>query len=578
MPDPGARAAETPAPSPRRPAGGADERRDLGPYRIEALLGRGGMSSVYRALQTTLDRPVALKLLPPEFAGDPTFVARFLQEARAAAALQHPHIIPIYDSGQYDGRYYIAMRYVDGVPLARAIPENGLSVPRALRIIEQIASALDYAHARGVVHRDVSAGNVMLEAGDRVTLMDFGIAQARQGSRLTRAGVAVGTLEYLSPEQARGEAATAQSDIYSLGVLAFELLSGKLPFTAADDRGLLLQHLNAPLPSIRQLRPDIPAGIDSAIQRCLAKDPAARFPSAAAFVAALNGALAESRRRTAVIVPPLAKPAVVAPPVRTTAPPAKPGPAKAAPPSRPNPTGPARGRLTHRHRLPRWAPLLLLLLLPAIAGGVYAERQVQTGAPGRAIGAVERTLSAHAPPPPAATSAGHRAGATSQPTATPPPATASPTAAPVHAALPEDAVQGFYSTLNPALQKGHEAAAMAAAYAYLSPSAQFQLPFADFQRQYAADTSLSWRWYPPTYTADKQNASIHVDLTEYRQGGNAVSHFDWVVVTSGSSGWRLDHVVAQVDTPTTNAPADEGAAGQGAAGRAGNGHGKGHKG
>src|SRR6185437_11342946 len=395
--------------------------------------------SVYRALQTTLDRPVALKLLPAEFAGDPTFVARFLQEARAAAALQHPHIIPIYDSGQYDGRYYIAMRYVDGVPLARAIPENGLPVPRALHIIEQIASALDYAHARGVVHRDVSAGNVMLEAGDRVTLMDFGIAQARQGSRLTRAGVAVGTLEYLSPEQARGEAATAQSDIYSLGVLAYELLSGKLPFTAADDRGLLLQHLNAPLPSIRRLRSDIPAGIDSAIQRCLAKDPAARFPSAAAFVTALNGALAESRRRTAVIAPPPIKAAVVGPPARATAPAAPTGPPKAKAPARPSPTGPARARLTHRRRFPRLAPLLLLLLLPAIAGGVYAERQVQTGAPGRVIGAVERTLSAHASPPPAATSAGHRAGAIS-PTATPRPATATPppTAAPVHAALPED--------------------------------------------------------------------------------------------------------------------------------------------
>jgi serine/threonine-protein kinase len=543
----------------------------LGPYRIEGLLGRGGMSAVYRALQTTLDRPVALKLLPAEFAGDQTFIARFLQEARAAAALQHPHIIPIYDSGQVDGCYYIAMRYVDGVPLARAIPESGLSVQRALPIVEQVASALDYAHARGVIHRDVSAGNVMLEAGDRVTLMDFGIAQARQGSRLTRAGVAVGTLEYLAPEQARGEPATAQSDIYALGVLTYELLSGKLPFTAADDRGLLLQHLNAPPPSIRRLRPDIPAGIDVAIQRCLAKDPAARFLSAAAFVTALTTALAESRRRTTVMAgPPVAAPAST-PGARKASAPTQTSAAKVAP-SRAAPVGPSRPTLVRRRRVPLRALLLLIPLLLILAGVAYAQQSGQFGRSIDGVSAAVRTLSSH-PAPPSLTAAGHNGVATSQPAATPPTATPPPTAAPVHAALPENAAQGFYAALNAALLNGHNAAGLAAAYAFLTPSAQFQLPFADFQRQYAADSSLAWRWYPPTYTADKQSASVHVDLTEYRRGGNAVSHFDWVVVPSGSSGWRLDHVVAQVAMPTTNTPADVGAAGT-----AGKGHGKEHKG
>jgi serine/threonine-protein kinase len=526
------------------------------------------MSAVYRAIQTTLDRPVALKLLPPEFANDPTFIARFLQEARAAAALQHPHIIPIYDSGQVDGRYYIAMRYVDGLPLARAIPAEGLPVQRAVHIVEQIASALDYAHARGVIHRDVSAGNVMLEAGDRVTLMDFGIAQARQGSRLTRAGVAVGTLEYLSPEQARGEVATPQSDIYSLGVLTYELMSGKLPFAAADDRGLLLLHLNAPPPSIRRLRPEIPPGIDAAIQRCLVKDPASRFLSAAAFVTALNAALADSRRRTAVIAPPGGLPPGTAPPVRCAAA-APPKQAAAAGAVSPRAASPARPRLVRRRRLPRWVLLAPLLLFLAVAGVAYAQRGAQLGQSPGLVRSVERTLTSRAAAIASSTALHSNASVAAQPTATaiPPAATAVPTAAPVHPALPQDAVQGFYVALNRALQNGHDAAGMAAAYAYLSPTAQFQLPFADFQRQYVADTSLAWSWRPPLYAADQKSANVAVGLTEYRNGGNATSSFAWVTVTDGANGWHLDHLAA-TSSAAPLIPASN----------AGNGHGKGHKG
>lgn len=564
MPDTGARATSS---GPLSPASVSVGSR-LGPYRIEGMLGRGGMSAVYRAMQTTLERPVALKLLPAEFAGDQTFIARFLQEARAAAALQHPHIIPIYDSGRVDGCYYIAMRYVDGVPLARAIPENGMAVQRAVSIVEQVASALDYAHARGVIHRDVSAGNVMLEAGDRVTLMDFGIAQARQGSRLTRAGAAVGTLEYLAPEQARGEPATAQSDIYALGVLTYELLSGKLPFSAADDRGLLLQHLNAPPPSIRRLRPDIPVGIDAAVQRCLAKDPAARYLSAAAFVTALTAALTESRRRTTAIAAPVAAPRI-APPTHTPAAPTKQPAAAKAPASGGASVGPRRPRLFRHRRVPRRVLALLALLFLLLAGVAFAQ---QSGQIGRSIGGVSaavRTFSPRATAQPSVAAA-HQA-ATRQPaaSATPLPPTAVPTAAAVHPVLPQDAVQGFYDSLNSALQHGHSPAAMAVAYAYLSPAAQLQLPFADFQRQYAADTSVGWSWVLPTYAAGRKSATVPLTLTEYRRGGAVSSNFAWIAVSDGVSGWHLDHVapVATTAAPLLRAPGNSGAA-----------HDKGHKG
>lgn len=569
MPETGAPA--TP-PGPRPPAPNLTRAASrLGPYTIEALLGRGGMSAVYRAMQTTLDRPVALKLLPSEFAGDPTFVARFLQEARAAAALQHPHIIPIYDSGQYDGRYYIAMRFVDGVPLARAIPDRGLPVQRAMHIIEQIASALDYAHSRGVIHRDVSAGNVMLEAGDRVTLMDFGIAQARQGSRLTRAGVAVGTLEYLAPEQARGETATAQSDIYALGVLSYELLCGKLPFSAADDRGLLLQHLNAPPPSIRSRRPDIPVGIDAALQRCLAKDPAARFLSAAAFVTALTAALTESRRRTTAFVPPVT-PVVAGPTQRPASPPRKqPAPPNPVPPPRVNTSSQVRPRLSQHRRIPRWAPVVLLLLLLAVAGAALAQRGSQAGGAAAVVSTVARTLSSGVSTL-ASLTTGH-GGVTVAPKATATAgatATAAPIAPPVRPGLPQDAVQGFYDALNQALKSGHNTSDMAAAYVYLSPAAQFQEPLSDFLRQYANDTSVGWRWYPPTYAADQKSASVTVDVTEYRPGGNAATRIAWVATTDGTHGWHLDHVGAPA-APATTAAANDG----GGQGNNGNGHGQG---
>ena len=567
MPDTGARATPSGSLTPTSVSSGSR----LGPYRIEGLLGRGGMSSVYRAMQTTLDRPVALKLLPVELAGDQTFIARFLQEARAAAALQHPHIIPIYDSGQVDGCYYIAMRYVDGVPLARAIPENGLSVQRALPIVEQVASALDYAHARGVIHRDVSAGNVMLEAGDHVTLMDFGIAQARQGSRLTRAGVAVGTLEYLSPEQARGDPATAQSDIYALGVLTYELLSGKLPYVAADDRGLLLQHLNAPPPSIRRLRPDIPAGIDAAIQRCLAKDPAARFLSAAAFLTALTTALTESRRRTTVMAAPAMVPPAVTPPARKApAPPKQPDAAKVAPP-RIVPAGTSRPTLVrHRRlRLPQRALLLLFLMLLPLTGVALGQHSGQLGRSAGVVSTAAQTLRSRASAPPSLSGSPSAAAPQPSVTATPRPPTAVPTAAEVHPVLPQDAVQGFYATVNRALQNGHNPAGMAAAYAYLNPAARFQLPFTDFQRQYASDTSLGWSWVLPTYAADRKSASVPLTLTEYRSGGNAVSDFAWIVVSDGVNGWHLDHVAPRSATaaPLIRAP-----------GNSGDAHGKGHKG
>lgn len=560
--------------------------RTLGPYRIEALLGRGGMSTVYRARQMTLDRRVALKLLPPEYTVDTTLVARFLQEARSAAALQHPNIIPIYDSGQVDGLYYIAMRYVEGAPLSRAIPEQGFPVARAVAIVEQIASALDYAHARGVVHRDVSAGNVMIEPGDRVTLMDFGIAQARQTSRLTRAGIAVGTLEYLSPEQARGELATPRSDVYALGVLAFELLSGRLPFSAADDRALLLQHLNTPAPSIRAGRPDIPAGIDAALQRCLAKDPAARFASAGAMVAALRAALAERSAQRTVVVPAAPSPqgsgendvrrdrlaagggaaAGAARPARKVTQPGAAVPA-ARQPAKGGGKRPAVRRVRRKRRWLR--PLLALVLLAALVGGAlaagqYAGQQGGINSPpgvaniGNRIAANSRsgasaTHSASTAHTATSTAAASTTGgsSTAQPTAVPP--------APVAVAPPEagQAVQGFYNAVLAAVTK-HDQGQFAVAYGYLTPQAQAKLPYAAFVDSFKSDRSIAWTYYAAQ--GDEKTKTVPVDLTEFRPGGDVTSSFAWVVVNEGAGGWHLDHQQQQAFGPQDTAPPNQGPA------------------
>lgn len=254
----------------------------------------GGMASVYKAYQPYLDRYVALKIMTPALASDPEFVQRFYEEARRMAKLEHPNIVPIYDIGQApSGPLYIAMRFIDGLTMQELLArERILEAGRAVHIASEVAEALDYAHTQGIVHRDVKPSNIMVEAGDRITLMDFGIAKAIGESQLTRPGAIVGTPKYLSPEQALGQPAEPRSDIYALGTVLFEALTGHAPFETESAPALLHAHTTLPPPSPMSLNPAIPRMLETVILRALSKDPTARYPRASEFRRAMSEAIA----------------------------------------------------------------------------------------------------------------------------------------------------------------------------------------------------------------------------------------------------------------------------------------------
>jgi len=289
--------------------------KTLGQFQITRELGRGGMAVVYQAYQPALQRYVAIKVLPPQLGLDPDFVTRFRHEAIAAARLKHPNIVTVYDVGSEGGVNYIVMELIDGESLASVIRQSGaMPLERAGRILGQVAVALDYAHAQGFVHRDIKPGNVMLGAGDHVTLMDFGIAKALSGTRLTQTGATIGTPEYMSPEQVRGAGVDHRSDIYSLGIVAYEMLTGNVPFSGTT-ASLLYKQVNEP-PPMEALVLRTPPHVTNAVSRALVKDPTQRFQRASEFAAALSGT------RPAAAPPPIARtaprPAATLPPTPTT--------------------------------------------------------------------------------------------------------------------------------------------------------------------------------------------------------------------------------------------------------------------
>ena len=227
--------------------------KTLGKYQIGPEIGRGGMGAVYKGYDPALNRAVAVKILAPHLTWERRFVDRFVQEARTVAQLNHPHIVSIHDVGVQDGVYYLVMAFVEGETLRDLIVRQGALPPRrAAEILAQVAQALDYAHQRGVVHRDVKPGNILMEAGQRVVLTDFGIAQAVEGPRLTATGMSLGTPEYMSPEQAMGEPTDARSDVYSLGIVLYEMLTGRVPFRADTPLAALRMQADSPPPSPRR--------------------------------------------------------------------------------------------------------------------------------------------------------------------------------------------------------------------------------------------------------------------------------------------------------------------------------------
>ncbi|MEV7382293.1 serine/threonine-protein kinase [Streptomyces lydicus] len=272
--------------------------RRIAEYLLQDEIGRGGMAVVYRAEDLRLGRTVAVKLLAPELARNDTFRKRFTHESRVAAAIDHPHIVPVFEAGETEGMLYIAMRYVQGRDLAALLDRDGpLPLETACRIALQVASALDAAHAHDLVHRDVKPGNILVAEGtdsdrpEHVYLTDFGLTKKSLSlTGFTSVGQFVGTLDYVAPEQISGRPVDGRCDVYSLACVLFEMLTGGPPFRRDDDMALLWAHQYDPPPAVTGLRPDLPPAVDAVFAQSLAKAPADRYETCRGFVAAVRAA------------------------------------------------------------------------------------------------------------------------------------------------------------------------------------------------------------------------------------------------------------------------------------------------
>jgi eukaryotic-like serine/threonine-protein kinase len=263
-----------------------------GRYELQELVGTGGMSSVYKAHDTLLERNVALKILHDQYTTDDDFVERFKREARAVARLSHPNIVTVIDRGEDGGKQFIVFEYIDGENLKECLVRSGrLPVRDALELALQIARALAFAHEHGLVHRDVKPQNVLLNGDGRAKVTDFGIARSLDVDGVTQTGTVLGTSNYIAPEQASGSRVDQQTDVYSLGVVLYELLAGEVPFPGETFVTVALKHVNEPPPNLLDVRKDVPVRVAKAVDRALAKDPDERFESMATFAAELEACL-----------------------------------------------------------------------------------------------------------------------------------------------------------------------------------------------------------------------------------------------------------------------------------------------
>jgi serine/threonine protein kinase len=269
------------------------EGRVLGAYRLIERIGKGGMGEVYRAEHLRLGREAAVKVLPANLVTEADFLKRFEREAASAAALTHPHILQVYDYGEQDGVPYLVMPYIKAGTLKDRIEAGTLTPGQMARYLTEVADALDFAHSKGLVHRDVKPANILIDEHDRAYLGDFGIAKALEGSdNLTQTGLGVGTPEYMAPEQAQGRA-EPRSDLYALGIMIFQMLTGHVPYTGNSTVEVLMKHLQEPVP-LGALRGPVAQHFGPILQRALAKDPNARFSSGRELMAAVNAAMARS--------------------------------------------------------------------------------------------------------------------------------------------------------------------------------------------------------------------------------------------------------------------------------------------
>ena len=328
-----------------------------GRYEVRSRLGVGGMAEVVLARDTALGRLVALKLLAPGLAADPIFVERFRREATAIASLNHANVVVIYDHGVADGQPYIAMEYVAGRTLKELITCSAPLAPAtATAHASQALEGLAAAHTVGIVHRDIKPQNLIVRDDGTLKIADFGVARSGDATVLTQHGSVIGTADYISPEQARGEIATPASDLYSLGVVLFEMLAGRLPFTGELPVAIANQHVLAPAPSLRQINPAVPDALARVVGRALSKEPARRYRSAAEMRAALDAPATDSP--TATRVAPTARMPVtpdatrVLPPAPGVAPHSRPA---FAPPERPRRRARSRG-VARRRRIPPGDP------------------------------------------------------------------------------------------------------------------------------------------------------------------------------------------------------------------------------
>lgn len=261
----------------------------IGRYEIRAEIGRGGMAVVYLGHDPTFNRPVAIKVLPPQFLENDVLRARFEREARTIAALEHPAIVPVHDFGEQDGQLYLVMRYMPGGSLAERIKKGALPPRQAIDILAQLAPALDAVHARGIVHRDLKPANILFDAFGNPALSDFGIAQLSEATVDLTGEAVIGTPAYMSPEQVRSDGVIdGRSDIYALGIILYEMLTGRQPYRAATPMSVAMKHLTEPVPQLHSLQPQFPAEVDTVLSKALAKDPQQRYPHATDLTATLR--------------------------------------------------------------------------------------------------------------------------------------------------------------------------------------------------------------------------------------------------------------------------------------------------